>query len=245
MFHHILLQTATSPAVTSTVTAIADTAKAAAAAGAPSQAQMSLIDLVKSGGPIMYPLGFLSLLTVYFFIERYMFIKRASKMSPNFVDSLKDFIHNNNIDAAKAFCKNTDSPQARIMLKGITKLNKPITEIETSLENAGRIEAYKLEKNVNILGIIAGIAPMFGFIGTILGVIKIFYNISLDNNISIGHISGGLYEKMITSATGLAIGIFAFIAYHWLTVMVNRSIKNMEITSIDFMEMIQEEGVRK
>jgi len=239
MFHSILLQAAT-PTVTAVV---ADTAKkiADAAAAAPAEAQMSLIDLVKSGGPIMYPLGLLSLIAVYFFIERYLFIKRSAKMSPNFVDSLRDFIHNNNIDAAKAFCKNTDSPQARIMLKGITKLNKPINEIETSLENAGRIEAYKLEKNVNLLGIIAGIAPMFGFIGTILGVIKIFYNISLDNNISIGHISGGLYEKMITSATGLAIGIFAFIAYHWLNVMVNAAIKNMEVSSIDFMEMIQEE----
>ncbi len=189
----------------------------------------------------MYPLGLLSLLAVYFLIERYMFIKRSAKMSANFVDSLRDFLHNGNIDAAKAFCKNTETPQARIILKGINKLNKPIGEIEASMENAGRIEAYKLEKNINILGIIAGIAPMFGFIGTILGVIKIFYNISLDNNISIGRISGGLYEKMITSATGLAIGIFAFIAYHWLNVMVNKAIQRMEVSSIDFIEMVQEE----
>lgn len=248
MFHPILLQAATTALTTpATTTTVVDTAKKVmdAAAAAPADAQMSLIELVKSGGPIMYPLGLLSLIAVYFFIERYLFIKRSSKMSVNFVDSLRDFIHNNNMDAARAFCKNTDTPQARIMLKGITKLNKPIGEIETSMENAGRIEAYKLEKNVNILGIIAGIAPMFGFIGTILGVIKIFYNISLDNNISIGHISGGLYEKMITSATGLAIGIFAFIAYHWLNVMVNKAIKNMEITSIDFMEMIQEEADKK
>lgn len=241
MIYTILLQ-ATTAAITNTqaAAAVADTAKNAAAA-APAETQMSLLELVKSGGPIMIPLGILSLLAVYFLIERYMFIKKTSKMSPNFVDSLRDFIHNNNMDAAKAFCKNTDSPQARIMLKGITKIGKPINEIETSLENAGRVEAYALEKNVNILGIIAGIAPMFGFIGTILGVIKIFYNISLDNNISIGRISGGLYEKMITSATGLAIGIFAFIAYHWLNVMVNKAIKNMEISSIDFLEMVQEE----
>lgn len=243
MLHQILLQ-ATNPTVT---TAVTDTAKAAAnaAAAAPAETKMSLLELVKAGGPIMIPLGILSLLAVYFLIERYLFIRKSSKMSPNFVDSLRDFIHHNNMDAAKAFCKNTDSPQARIMLKGVSKLDRPLADIETSLENAGRIEAYKLEKNVNILGIIAGIAPMFGFIGTILGVIKIFYNISLDNNISIGRISGGLYEKMITSASGLAIGIFAFIAYHWLNVMVNKAIKNMEITSIDFMEMIQEEGMKK
>jgi biopolymer transport protein ExbB len=240
MFHHILLQVASTATTVATTPAVADTAKAAAAA-APAEVQMSLIELVKAGGPIMYPLGLLSLLAVYFLIERYMFIKRSAKMSANFVDSLRDFLHNGNIDAAKAFCKNTETPQARIILKGINKLNKPIGEIEASMENAGRIEAYKLEKNINILGIIAGIAPMFGFIGTILGVIKIFYNISLDNNISIGRISGGLYEKMITSATGLAIGIFAFIAYHWLNVMVNKAIQRMEVSSIDFIEMVQEE----
>ena len=240
MFHHILLQVASTATTVATTPAVADTAKAAAAA-APAEVQMSLIELVKAGGPIMYPLGLLSLLAVYFLLERYMFIKRSAKMSTNFVDSLRDFLHNGNIDAAKAFCKNTETPQARIILKGINKLNKPIGEIEASMENAGRIEAYKLEKNINILGIIAGIAPMFGFIGTILGVIKIFYNISLDNNISIGRISGGLYEKMITSATGLAIGIFAFIAYHWLNVMVNKAIQRMEVSSIDFIEMVQEE----
>jgi biopolymer transport protein ExbB len=239
MLNSILLQATTTAA--SVTPAVADTAKAAAA-NVPTETKMSLLELVQSGGPIMIPLGILSLLVVYFLIERYLFIKRSAKMSPNFVESLRDFIHNGNLDAAKAFCKNTDSPQARIMLKGITKLNKPIQDVETSMENAGKVEAYKLEKNVNILGIIAGIAPMFGFIGTILGVIKIFYNISLDNNISIGRISGGLYEKMITSATGLAIGIFAFIAYHWLNVMVNKAVKNMEISSIEFLEMIQEEG---
>ena len=242
MFNHLLIQTATPLAKT-----IVDSAKAVSdsTATAPMETKMSMLELVKSGGPIMIPLGILSLLVVYFLIERYMFISRYSKTSPNFVESLRDFIHNGNIDSARAFCKNTDSPQARIMLKGITKLNRPIKEIENSMENAGRIEAYKLEKNVNILGIIAGIAPMFGFIGTILGVIKIFYNISLDNNISIGRISGGLYEKMITSATGLAIGIVAFIAYHWLTVMVNKAIRNMEISSIEFIEMIHEEGYPK
>lgn len=242
MLNYILLQAATAAPAVKTV---ADTAKAVTDATAPAETQMSLLELVKSGGPIMIPLGILSLMTVYFLIERYLFIKKSAKISPNFVESMRDFIRNGNLDAARAFCKNTDTPQARIILKGITKLHKPIADIETSMENAGKIEAYRLEKNVNILGIIAGIAPMFGFIGTILGVIKIFYNISLDNNISIGRISGGLYEKMITSATGLAIGIFAFIAYHWLNVMVNKAIKNMEITSIDFLEMVQEEEGNK
>lgn len=240
--HHflLLLAQAGAPATPSVTAAVADTTHAAAAA-APAESQMSLFELVKAGGPIMIPLGILSLLAVYFLVERYLFIKKSAKASPNFVESLKDFIHNGNIDSARAFCKNTDSPQARIILKGINRLDKPVKEIETSMENAGRIEAYKLEKNVNILGIIAGIAPMFGFIGTIFGVIIIFHNISLDNNISIGRISEGLYVKMITSFTGLAIGIFSFIAYHWLNTMVNKAVRKMEISSIDFLEMVQDE----
>jgi biopolymer transport protein ExbB len=244
MLHQILLQ-APAPNVTSTVAAIADTAKNVAAnlpsAAAPTEAKMNLLDLVRSGGVIMVPLGILSLLAVFFLIERYMYIKKASKTTPNFIDTMRDFLRNGNIDGAKALCKTTDNPQARIVAKGLSRLGKPIDEIESSMENAGRVEAYRLEKNLNILGIIAGIAPMFGFVGTILGVIKIFYNISLANNISIGLIAGGLYEKMITSATGLAIGIFAFISYHWLNIMVNRTIQRIEVGSIEFIEVVQDE----
>ncbi|HTB06793.1 MAG TPA: MotA/TolQ/ExbB proton channel family protein [Bacteroidia bacterium] len=246
MLYNILLQApAAAAAVTNTVTAVADTAKAAAtnlpAAAPPAEAQMNLLELIKSGGVVMYPLAILSILAVFFLIERYLYIKKATRSTPTFMDTMKDFLRNNNIDAAKSLCKNTDTPVARIVGKGVNRLNKPIDEIESSMENAGRVEAYKLERNLNILGIIAGIAPMFGFVGTILGVIKIFYNISLANNISIGLIAGGLYEKMITSATGLAIGIFAFISYHWLNVMVNKAIQKIEVSSIDFVEMVQDE----
>jgi biopolymer transport protein ExbB len=243
MLYNILLQ-APATAVTNTVAAVTDTAKAITnlpAAAAPAQAQMNLLELIKSGGVVMIPLGILSLLAVFFLIERYLYIKKATRATPTFMDTMKDFLRNNNIDAAKSLCKNTNTPVARIVGKGVNRLNKPIDEIESSMENAGRVEAYKLERNLNILGIIAGIAPMFGFVGTILGVIKIFYNISLANNISIGLIAGGLYEKMITSATGLAIGIFAFISYHWLNVMVNKGIQKIEVSSIEFVEMVQDE----
>ncbi|MGP8216135.1 MAG: MotA/TolQ/ExbB proton channel family protein [Bacteroidia bacterium] len=243
MLLHILLQAPASTAA-STVTAIADTAKAAAAnlpVAEPTEAKMNLLELLKSGGIVMIPLGILSLMAVFFLIERFLYIRQASKTSPKFTESMRDFLHNGNIDAAKSFCKNTDSPQSRIVSKGLNRLGKPIDEIESSMENQGKVEAYKLERNLNILGIIAGIAPMFGFIGTILGVIKIFYNISLANNISIGLIAGGLYEKMITSAAGLTIGIFSFIAYHWLNIMVNKAIQKIEVSSIDFIEMVQDE----
>ncbi len=243
MLLHILLQ-APASTVASTVNAVVDTAKAAAnmpTAAAPTEAKMNLLELLKSGGIVMYPLAILSLLAVFFLIERFLYIKQAGKTDAKFTDSMRDFLRNGNIDAAKTYCKNTDSPQARIVGKGLNRLGKPIEEIESSMENQGKVEAYKLERNLNILGIIAGIAPMFGFIGTILGVIKIFYNISLANNISIGLIAGGLYEKMITSATGLTIGIFAFLAYHWLNIMVNKAIQRIEVSSIDFIEMVQDE----
>jgi len=239
MIHSLLLQV---PAAASTVTTVvADTAKAAAAVAATAAPdKISLLELLLKGGPIMYPLGLLLIISVFLLVERYIYIKRASRSGKNFMNSMRDVISSNNLEAAKALCKNADNPQARMVAKGISKIGMPYKDIEDAMENVGKIEVYKLEKNLNVLGIIAGIAPMFGFIGTILGVIKIFYSISLTNNISIGAISGGLYEKMITSATGLSIGIFSFIAFHWLNIMVNKTIQKMEIVGIEFMDMLQD-----
>lgn len=239
MIHLMLLQV---PATATTVVkTIADTAKTIATQAAPpTEDRMSLLELIWKGGIIMIPLGILSLISVYLIIERYIFIKKASRTGNNFLNSIRDVLHSNNLEAAKALCKNANNPQARMIAKGISKIGMPYKDIEDAMENVGKIEVYALEKNLNILGIIAGIAPMFGFIGTILGVIKIFYNISLANNISIGLIAGGLYEKMITSAAGLSIGIFSFIAFHWLNIMVNKTIQKMEIVSIEFLDMVQE-----
>jgi len=238
MIHHLLLLV--TPAAHDTAKAIADTAKAILPTVAQPQDKMSLLELLWKGGVIMIPLGILSLISVFLIIERYIFIKRASRSGKNFLNSIRDMMQSNNIEAAKALCKSADNPQARMIAKGISRIGMPIKDIENAMENVGKIEVYSLEKNLNILGIIAGIAPMFGFIGTILGVIKIFYNISLANNISIGLIAGGLYEKMITSATGLSIGIFSFIAFHWLNIMVNKTIQKMEIVSVDFLDMLQD-----
>ena len=240
MIHQLLLQV---PATATTMTtAVVDTAKAAAALATQPQVEdrMSLLQLIMKGGVIMIPLGILSLLAVYLIIERYIYIKRASRSGKNFMNSMRDVLSTNNLEAAKALCKNADNPQARMIAKGISKIGMSYKDIEDAMENVGKIEVYALEKNLNVLGIIAGIAPMFGFIGTILGVIKIFYNISLANNISIGLIAGGLYEKMITSAAGLSIGIFSFIAFHWLNIMVNKTIQKMEIVSIEFLDMLQD-----
>jgi len=202
--------------------------------------EFSLWELILKGGPIMIPIGILSLAGLYIFFERYFTIRRSSKMDANFTNQIRDFMHTGNIDAARALCKNTNTPVARMLEKGLMRLGKPIKEIEGAIENVGKLELYKMEKNLGILGSIAGIAPMFGFLGTIFGVIKIFYNISLADNISIGLIAGGLYEKMITSAAGLMIGIFAYIGYHYLIVMIDRVVNKMEISSVEFIDLLEE-----
>lgn len=243
MFNSILLQI-----VSSTVAAtnqVMDTAQNAAAQLAqmplpvqPKQDTLSLLDLIMKGGIIMIPMGILSILTLYFFFERFMTISKASKLDANFMNNIKDYVHNGNMDAAKALCKSTSAPAARMIEKGVSRIGKPIKEIEEAMEGVGKLEINRLEKHLSVLSLIGRIAPIFGFIGTILGVIKIFYDISLTDNISIGVISGGLYQKMITSASGLAIGLIAFIGYYILNAMLDRTINKMETASVEFIDLL-------
>lgn len=204
---------------------------------------LSLLDMLLKGGPIMIPIIILSFVAVYVFIERFLVIRSASRLDANFMNNIKDLIHNGNIDAAHTLCKNSDSSQARVIAKGISRMGKPYKEIEEAMESTGKLETYRLEKNASILSIVAGIAPMFGFIGTIMGVIKIFYNISLADNISIGLIAGGLYEKMVTSAAGLVVGVMAFVFYHIINMMIDRLLNKIESDAVDFIEVIQ--GIKK
>ena len=235
MLHFILLQISTlADSVPAAVT------NAVNAATAPKQEALSIWDLILKGGPIMIPIGMLSIAALYLFIERFLTIKKASKIDPNFMNNIRDFIHNDNLESAKVLCKSTDTPISRMVGKGLKRIGKPIKEIEDAIEGIGKQEVYQMEKNVSLLGIIAGIAPMFGFLGTIFGVIKIFYNIALADNISIGLIAGGLYEKMITSAAGLMIGILAFIFHHTLVLMIDRNVSKMEVNSLEFIDLLQE-----
>ena len=240
MLSSILLQiTTTAGAAQDTLAQVASTA-AAAIPVAPKEDSLSLLTLIMKGGYIMIPIGVLSILSIYILIERYITIRKANKMEGNFMHTIKDYVQTGNMTAAKAFCKSGSTPVYKIVEKGLNRIDKPIKEIESAIEGVGKLEVAKLEKNLNILGIIAGIAPMFGFIGTISGVIKIFYNISLADNISIGLISGGLYEKMITSAAGLVVGIFAYVSYHILSMMVDSVVNKMETVSVEFVDLLQE-----
>lgn len=203
---------------------------------------LTLWELLIKGGIIMIPLMICSLLAVYFFIERLIAIHKAGKADINFMNNIRDFIYEMKLDAAKSLCKTTNTPVSRMVGGGLDRIGKPIAEIERTLESVGKFEVSKLERNLKILGIVAGIAPMLGFVGTIMGVIKIFYNISLSDNISIGIIAGGLYEKMITSATGLIIGILAYAGYHYLNILLDKVIYRLENTAMQLLDLLQQKA---
>jgi len=198
-----------------------------------------LIDIIMKGGIIMIPIGLLSIIAVYVFIERYLTIRRHISSDVDFMNSIHEYILNGRTDSALTLCRNTAKPIARMIEKGISRLGKPIKEIEESIEIAGKFEVYDLEKNIQIRAVIAGIAPMFGFLGTIIGVIKIFFNISMTSDVSIGTVSAGLYVKMVSSASGLIVGIVAYIGYHWLNIMVNKAIHQLEWNAMNFIDLLK------
>jgi biopolymer transport protein ExbB len=226
--------------------AVADTIHQVAAPVAqavPAQVEeksISLYEMASKGGPILIPIAILSLLAFYIFFERLFFILKYSKLDMNFMNQIRDYVNSGNVDAARILCKNTGSPVARMIEKGLARLGKPIREIEAAIENTGKLEIYKMEKNLGFLGVIAGIAPMFGFLGTIFGVIKIFYQISLQNSLEIDTISGGLYVKMISSGSGLLVGMIAYAGYHYLVQLIDRVINKMEISAVDFIDLLEE-----
>jgi biopolymer transport protein ExbB len=204
--------------------------------------ELRFIDLLFAGGWVMIPLLILAFIGLVIFIERYITIRKASKGDANLMQQIKQSVLADKLDSALAICRNSNTPLGRMLQKGLVRIGRPIKDIEGAIENVGKLEVSKLEKNINILGIVAGIAPMLGFVGTIFGVIRIFYNISLQDNISMGSIAGGLYEKMITSSAGLIIGILAYIGYHVLNIMVDRVILRMETEAIEFIDLLEEPG---
>jgi biopolymer transport protein ExbB len=218
----------------------------ASATATPAEAQsaaeksISLWEMAEKGGPILIPIAVLSIAAVYIFFERYFTIKRFSQIDTNFMNQIRDHVHHGNIEAARALCRNTKTPVARMIEKGLMRLGKPVKEIEGAIENVGKLEVFKMEKNLNILGSISGIAPMFGFLGTIFGVIKIFYQIAQQNSLEIDTISGGLYVKMISSAAGLLVGMIAYAAFHYLQHMIDRVVNKMEVNAVEFIDLLEE-----
>ena len=201
---------------------------------------VSLWDIIQKGGIIMIPIGILFAVAIYIFIERYITIHKASSNEGNFMNDIQEMIESDKIDKALLLCKKNDLPIARMVEKGIKRIGRPIKEIEESIEIVGKFEVYELEKGLPILAVIAGIAPMFGFLGTILGVIKIFFDISQTSDVSIGAVSAGLYVKMVSSASGLIVGILAYVFYNWLNIKVGKAVNRMERNAMNFIDFLQE-----
>lgn len=200
---------------------------------------ISLFELLQKGGWIMYPLYLLLAGAIFVFFERLIAIRNASRIDPNFMNIIRDNIMTGNISAARALAKNTNNPVARIIDKGLQRIGKPIDSIEKSMENVGKLEMYKMEKNLGVLSLIAGIAPMFGFLGTIVGMIQLFYNIN-NSGFELNTIAGGIYVKMVTSATGLIIGLIAYIGHNYLTTQIDKTAYKMEAASAEFLDILQE-----
>ena len=213
---------------------IDSTAKISAAQG------VSLIDLLTLGGWVMIPLAILFLATIFVFFERWIAIQRASKIDGNFMNIIRDHIMNGNVTAARSYAKNTNNPVARIIDKGIQRIGKPIDSIEKSMENVGKLELYNMERNLSVLSLIAGIAPMFGFLGTIIGMFQLFYSLAAGGDFNIQTMANGIYTKMITSATGLIIGLLAYVAHNFLSTQVDKTANKMESSSSEFIDILQE-----
>ncbi|MET4073224.1 MotA/TolQ/ExbB proton channel family protein [Hymenobacter sp. UYCo722] len=222
------------------VPAAADTLNTAATAAPLASTDVPVIDLLMRGGLIMIPLVALSLLSFYIILERYFTIRKAAGDPDSFMASIRALMVKGDLAGAKLLCAQTASPLARMVEKGLRRIGLPLKEIETSVENVGKIEIARLEKNISILGIIAGIAPMIGFVGTIIGVIKIFYSIAATKEFGIPQVADGLYVKLVTSATGLIVGIIAHVGYHWLSILVERMVFRMENSAIEFMDILQD-----
>lgn len=200
--------------------------------------KMSYFDLMMKGGWLMIPLFILSIIAIFIFVDRYFFLKKQKKVDEVFFLKLNDLIKHGKIDSALALCESTDCSESRILVKGLQNLGRPLHDIREHMEMEGKLETYKYEGSIYFLGVIAGVAPMMGFIGTISGVIKIFYNISLADNISISLISGGLYEKLISSGVGLSIGILAYVSYHYLNNKINKVVQKWEYHCVRFIDLL-------
>lgn len=218
----------------------ADTAmKAGAQAAAAPVEKISLFKLLQEGGALMIPLLLCSLILVYVFVERLMAIRKASVVDPTFMVRLRQRIENGDLAGALDTCKKDNTPLSRVIEKGVSRIGRPIDQVEKAMENTGKLEVYQMERNVSILSTLAGIAPIFGFLGTIAGMIILFFNVQ-HQGFSLETIAGGIYTKMVTSAVGLIIGLLAYVGYAYLNAMINKNVNRIETASVEFLDIIQQ-----
>lgn len=211
----------------------------------PTEKTLSVLELITSGGAggiiIMITLFILSVIAVYIFIERYLTIKKASLEDQNFMNEIKDFIHDGKLEAARSLCRSTPTPISRMLEKGVNRIGKPLSDIAAAIENTGKLELFKLEKNLATLATISGAAPMIGFLGTVIGMILAFHEMaSAGGNIDVEMLSEGIYTAMVTTVAGLIVGIVAFIAYNLLVSKVEKVVFKMEARTTEFLDILNE-----
>jgi biopolymer transport protein ExbB len=205
------------------------------------QDSMALLSLILQGGYMMIPIFILSVVAVYIYVERHRTISRAAKMPSGFMENIKRMVADGDLSGAKVLCQQSDTPIGRMIGKGLSRIGSPLKNIEVSIENVGRIEIYNLEKNLSLLATISGAAPMIGFLGTVTGMIRAFISIAQEEGaVSPKLLSAGIYEAMLTTAAGLFVGIIAYLGYNYLVTRVQKIVHNMEFTSIDFIDLLQE-----
>lgn len=198
-------------------------------------------ELAFKGGPVMIPIILLSIIAVYIFFERFFVIRQAQKEDSLLMNRIKDYIHEGKVDAALALCKSQESPVSKMLEKGIQMIGRPIRDVNAALENVGRLEIYKLEKGLPTLATVAGGAPMIGFLGTVMGMIIAFYDMSnAGNNINVSLLSNGIYTAMVTTVAGLIVGIIAYFAYNILVAKVEKVVFMLEARTSEFIDLLNE-----
>lgn len=239
-FHTLFLQAGT------TVSGLERTADTVANV-AQTEVSQSILDVVIKSGPlgIAIIIGqlILSFIAVYIFVERYGAITRAGRIDEHFMNNIRINVQSGNIQSARALCQSTDTPVARMVEKGLQRIGKPLRDIDAAIENVGNLEVFKLEKNLSTLASISGAAPMIGFLGTVTGMIQAFYNMSTQQNVTPSLLAGGIYQALLTTAVGLAVGIFALIGYNILVANVEQVVFKMERSTTEFMDLLQEPTV--
>lgn len=202
---------------------------------------MNFLEMSLKGGWIMIPILILSVIAVYIFVERYLTIQKAAKEDATFMSEIRNFIVQGKIDEARIRCKSNPSPVALMIDKGITRIGKPLSDVREAIENVGKLEVVKLEKGLSTLATVSGAAPMIGFLGTVLGMIRAFYDMAnAGGNFSISMLSNGIYTAMVTTVAGLIVGLIAYLAYNILVTKVNTVVHKLELNATEFMDLLNE-----
>jgi biopolymer transport protein ExbB len=216
---------------------VADTA----ASDVAGEIRMSYWELAMKGGWVMLPIILLSVIAVYIFFERFFAIKKAAQIDTNFMNRIRDYIHDGKVENALTLCQSYLNPTARMIEKGIQRIGRPLEDINSAIENTGKLEIYKLEKGLPTLATVAGGAPMIGFLGTVMGMIRAFYDMSMaGSNIDVSLLSNGIYTALITTVAGLIVGIVAYFAYNILVARVEKVVNKLEVNSTEFLDLLNE-----